>query len=350
MNTIWIDLDNSPHVPLFRPVIEELNKRGIKTIVTARDYAQTIKLLELWNIEHVTIGKHGGKRKVDKILNLFHRAWQLIRFIHDKNVDLALSHGSRTQLLAARILGMRRISMLDYEYAESFFDNVLSTKLLIPAYIPDSRLQGGNFSLHKIIRYNGFKEQLYLRSFVPDLTLRNQLAIDENKILVTLRPPAMLGHYHNILGEKIVLKILENLIDKPRVYILVVSRTKEDKELIDSRFPKKIRFLDRAVDGLQLIWNSDVFISGGGTMNREAALLGVPTYSVFTGKKPFLDEYLAQQGKLVFIDTSEKACGLVVQKRGIASDYKSSNESVLQHVIELVLQELHDNKRKALLN
>lgn len=350
MNTIWIDLDNSPHVPLFKPVIEEFNKMGIKTIVTARDYAQTIKLLELWNIEHIIIGQHGGKSKFRKILNLFHRAWQLIRFIHDKNVDLALSHGSRTQLLAARIFGMRSILMLDYEYTERFLFNLLATKLLIPTYIPDSRLRENNFSLHKVIRYNGFKEQLYLRSFVPDCTLRHQLAIDENKILVTLRPSAMLGNYHNILSEKIILKILENLIDEPEVYILVVSRTKEDKELINSRFPKKVRFLERAVDGLQLIWNSDVFISGGGTMNREAALLGVPTYSVFTGKKPYLDEYLAQQGKLVFIDTPEKACGLVVQKRPIVSDYKSSNEKVLQHVVELLLQELHYNEKKKLLS
>ncbi|HJX30957.1 MAG TPA: DUF354 domain-containing protein [Thermodesulfobacteriota bacterium] len=348
MNTIWIDLDNSPHVPLFRPVIEELNKRGIKTIVTARDYAQTIKLLELWNIEHEPIGKHGGKRKVDKILNLFHRAGQLIRFIHNKNVGLALSHGSRTQLLAARILGMRSILMLDYEYTERFLFNLLATKLLIPSYIPDARLQENNFSLHKVIRYNGFKEQLYLRSFVPDCTLRNQLAIEEEKILVTLRPSAMLGNYHNILSEKIILKLLENLVDNPNVYILVVYRTKEDKELINSSFPKKVRFLERAVDGLQLIWNSDVFISGGGTMNREAALLGVPTYSVFSGKKPYLDEYLAQQGKLVFIDTPEKACGLIAQKRHITSDYKSTNEKVLQHVVELLLQELHYNKRKNL--
>jgi len=341
-------LDNSPHVPLFRPVIKELNKRGIKTIVTARDYAQTIKLLELWGIEHVTIGKHGGKRKVGKILNLFSRAWQLIRFIHDKNVDLALSHGSRTQLLAARILGIPSILMLDYEYTERFLFNLLATKLLIPAYIPDARLRENNFSLRKVIRYNGFKEQLYLRSFVPDCTLRKQLAIDEDKILVTLRPSAMLGNYHNILSEKIILQILQNLIDKPEVYILVVSRTKEDNELIDSRFPKKIRFLERAVDGLQLIWNSDVFISGGGTMNREAALLGVPTYSVFTGKKPYLDEYLAQQGKLVFIDTPEKACGLVVQKRPITSDYTSSNEKVLHHVVELLLQEVQYKREGSL--
>ncbi|WAC07904.1 MAG: DUF354 domain-containing protein [Thermodesulfobacteriota bacterium] len=341
MNTIWIDLDNSPHVPLFKPVIEELNKMGIKTIVTARDYAQTIRLLELWNIKHIIIGQHGGKSKVRKIINLFHRAWQLIRFAHGKNINLALSHGSRTQLLASRILGIRSIVMLDYEFTERFLFNLLSTKLLIPTHIPDWRLRQNNFFLHKVIRYNGFKEQLYLKSFVPDCTLRNQLAIDEDKVLVTLRPSAMLGNYHNILSEKIILKILDTLIDKTEVYILVVSRTKEDKKLIEDRFSKKIRFLERAVDGLQLIWNSDVFISGGGTMSREAALLGVPTYSIFTGKKPYLDEYLAQQGKLVFIDTLEKACGLVVQKRHITLDYKSSNEKVLQQVVEMLLQELY---------
>ena len=81
---IWFDLDNSPHVPLFKPIFEELDKRKAAYIVTARDYAQTAELLEYWEISHTIIGAHAGKNKIKKILNLLGRAKELSKFI--KNI------------------------------------------------------------------------------------------------------------------------------------------------------------------------------------------------------------------------------------------------------------------------
>ena len=98
---IWFDLDNSPHVPLFVPVFKELNSRGEKFEVSARDFAQTLGLLKLWNIPHAAIGTHGGKSKTGKVLNLLKRSRQLKKFAAGKNFRLAVSHGSRTQLVAA---------------------------------------------------------------------------------------------------------------------------------------------------------------------------------------------------------------------------------------------------------
>ena len=334
---IWIDLDNSPHVPLFRPIIRELNGRNIETVITARDYAQTKKLLQLWDVPHLLIGKHGGRNKAKKVLNLLVRSNQLRSYVKDKSIDLALSHGSRTQLVAARQLGIPSILMLDYEYTERWIFNHFSNYLLIPKYIPDARLRLARIKTDKVLRYPGFKEQLYLNDFMPDSNLRKELGIDAEKILVTIRPPAMEGNYHDSLSDTILLKILERATANENVYPLIVSRTRQDREFLLEHFDGRIHFLEKAVDGLQLIWSSDVFISGGGSMNRESALLGVPTYSIFTARKPYLDEYLSEQGRLTFIDTMEKIELLKLSKREITGAFGSKNEGLVEKVVDKIL-------------
>ena len=337
MKTIWLDLDNSPHVPLFRPIISELEKRGINCIITARDFAQTENLLEFWGIPFQKIGRHGGRSKIRKIVNLFVRANQLKSFIKGTKVDLALSHGSRTQLVAAKYLGIRSILMLDYEYTESRIFNYLSNYLLMPKYIPDSRLKSVNINTKKTLRYPGFKEQLYLNDFSPEQGFREQLNISGKRIMVTIRPPAMTGNYHDSLSEEILLRILEKLLGIANVHVLVVNRSSEDRRFLQTHFKDKINFLEEVVDGLQLIWCSDIFISGGGSMNRESALLGVPTYSIFTGRKPYLDEYLQEQGKLTFIDELEKINLLDVSKRDIPGEFKGSNPGLVNKVVDIIL-------------
>ena len=334
---IWIDLDNSPHVPLFRPIIRELNARNIETVITARDYAQTKKLLDLWEIPHSLIGTHGGKNKLKKVMNLLVRANQLRNHVRDGSIDLAVSHGSRTQVVAARLLSIPSLLMLDYEYTETMIFNLLSSHFLIPEYIPDSRLREAGIDTGKVLRYPGFKEQLYLNDFVPDPGFRSELGVGAERILVTIRPPAMEGNYHDPLSDSILLEILRRAAGDERIHPLIVSRTGKDREFLEEHFGGRIHFLEKAVDGLQLIWNSDLFISGGGSMNRESALLGVPTYSIFTGRKPYLDEYLSEQGRLGFIDTMDKIDLLQLAKREITGTFEERNEGLVGKVVDIML-------------
>ncbi len=335
---IWFDLDNSPHVPLFRPVFAELTKRSVPFLVTARDFAQTKSLLELWNIEATIIGHHGGKNKIKKVLNLFQRSQELIHFASGKKISLAVSHGSRTQVVAARLLGIPSVLMLDYEYTERRIFNTLATTLLMPALIPDERLKEAGFNLKKVIRYDGFKEELYLSDFIPDPTFRKSLKIEEEKILITLRPPAVSGNYHDEASESLYLKCLEYFSSFENVHCLVVRRTSSDTlpHSLDGR--KNISFLSQAVDGLQLIWNSDIVLSGGGTMNRESALLGVPTYSIFTGKRPYLDEYLSERKKLHFITSTNEIENIPMVKRSIPNHYKAENTMLTSTVTNLLIE------------
>lgn len=335
---IWIDLDHTPHVPMFRPIIEELHRREIEVLVTARDFAQTVALLEMWDIPHVKMGRHGGSSKVGKVLNLFERSSQLIAQVRKHKIDLAVSHGSRTMLVACKMLGIPAVTMMDYEYTEVGIFNLLSKYLLIPKYIPDSRLAPNGFKMEKLKRYPGFKEELYLPYFKPDHSFRDSIGVPEGKTLVTIRPSAMYANYHDPLSEQILLKVIEKTLETPDAWPLIVSRIDKDKEFICSRFGDRVNFLEQAVDGLQLIWNSDVFISGGGTMNREAGLLGVPVYSIFTGRKPYLDEYLAEQGKLTFVDSLEKVDLIDIKARDHPSEFRCQNPDLVKEVVGQLLE------------
>jgi len=336
---IWFDLDNSPHVPLFRPIFAELRRRQQEHFITARDFAQTKDLLSLWQIPHTLVGRHGGKGKSSKIVNLLQRSGELTRLMRGQAIQLAVSHGSRTQLVAAARLGIPTLLMLDYEYTEARIFNALATHLLMPAAIPDRRLAQAGFKLHKVIRYRGFKEEIYLHDFTPEPAFRQKLGIDPQMVLVTLRPPSTVGNYHDDKSEKLFRTALEVFSRHAEVQCLVVNRTMAEQRLLGEAWRRRpnIRVLDQAVDGLQLLWASDVVVSGGGTMNREAALLGVPTYSIFTGRRPYLDEYLQEQGRLTFIEKAGEIANIPLQRRNRSAAFTPGNPDLPAEITEMIL-------------
>lgn len=313
---IWFDLDNSPHIPIFRPIFNQLKKYDEEYFITARDFAQTKELLNFWNIRHFIVGKHGGKNKIHKIFNLIHRSYQLRKIAKPYEFNLAVSHGSRTQLLCAHNLNIPAVWMLDYEYTETRLANRFASKILMPSYIPDSRLISAGFNLNKIIRYNGFKEELYLRNFQAEPDFRKKIGISEDQVLVVIRPPSMQANYHNPHSEKLLLDALKYFAMHDNTVCLIVCRTELDRKYIlnHTKTLNNIKFLNKSVDGLQLLFNADIAISGGGTMNRESALLGTKTYSIFMGRTPYLDEYLEAKGQLKFIKDSSEFWSITVER------------------------------------
>lgn len=334
---IWFDIDNSPHVPLFRPILKELDKRKVNYFITAREFAQTKELLRFWGIPFELIGEHGGKNKIKKILNLFERSFQLSKTLKKRRITLAVSHGSRTQLLTASKLGVPSVLMLDYEYTESRIFNYLASYLLMPIYIPDERLKEENFKLKKVIRYNGFKEELYLRDFTPDPNFRSEIDVPDEYILVVIRPPSMVGNYHESKSEMLLVETIKHFSKYDGVYCLIVNRTAAEREFIESKIDRSenVTFLKHTVDGLQLLFAADIAISGGGTMNREAALLGTKAYSIFTGRRPYLDEYLREQRRLAFIEDIKdlEAIEIVRDRKTFQYDYKKNLQSEICDIL-----------------
>ncbi|MGC2639258.1 MAG: DUF354 domain-containing protein [Acidobacteriaceae bacterium] len=314
VRTVWIDLDNSPHVPLFRPVIQELEKRGYKVVVTARDCFQVRELADLAGLDYRIIGRHYGKNRVAKVAGLGVRVLQLAPFILRARPALSVSHGSRALITLSALLGIRNLTISDYEHCDLRLTNWLGSEdkkwFMTPSVIPSAKYERRGMRSDHILNYPGIKEDVYVPFFVPDAKLQTELGFSPNDIVVTLRPPASEAHYHNPESEKLLTAVLDLLEQHPEVKTVLVPRTPKQEQELRSARPDlfasgRIIVPKRALDGLGLIWRSDLVISGGGTMNREAAALGVPVYSIFRGTLGAVDKHLAETGRLVMLESAQ---------------------------------------------
>ena len=331
---IWIDVDNSPHVPLFAPLIKFYRDAGVEVVLTARHHAQTLELLENAGFEGTfeIIGKHYGKNKFNKIRGLLVRAKQLISYIKKvgKNgtaIKVAVSHGSRSMVLAARWLKIPVITMYDYEFTETAIFNRFSDKVLVPGRIPDKTLDEISLPAAKRVKYEGLKEELYLnyfrpnRSFWRDFVERNGLDISNDRILVALRPPATTANYHNAESEILLNELLRYFLGNEQTFTVILPRTGEQKAEIEQLIKTlnldatRCFLIEKAVNGLDLAASVDLLVSGGGTMNREAVLLGTPVYSIFAGKQGALDAAMEKSGLLTFIRRPAEISKIKLEKK-----------------------------------
>jgi len=315
---IWIDLVNSPHVLFFLPIIERLQKEGHQVDVTYRDFAQTRALVEHFAIQGTLIGGHGGKSKLGKIYNLFSRTVSLIKYAKGKGFDLALSHNSYFQIVAAKCCGIKTVTSMDFEgQPANHLAFRTSDLVILPEFFPE--VAAKKFGARKIARYSGFKEDICLSDFVVDAeygkAVCSAFGINEAdlvKPVVVVRPPPTLALYHNddeSLFDKLLFKL--NELD---VIVLVLPRVDSQREIISKNF-KQFHFSDVSVNGLQLVAFADAVISGGGSMNREAACLNTPAFSIFSGEFPAVDAQLAELGKLTRLDSEESINSLSFNKK-----------------------------------
>ena len=305
---IWIDLDNTPHVPFFFPVIRELERRGFQVVLTARDAFQVCELADEKGIRYTKIGRHYGKNRFMKVFGLFWRAIQLFPFFMRERPDLAVSHGSRSQTLLCKPFGTATLLITDYEHGRVV--PLLYPKWLI---VPDSLRGQHHFPMKspRIRYYRGLKEDVYAPDFKPVLSLSEELGLTQDETIVTVRPPADEAHYHNPESDELLVGLMTRICESPGVRAVLLPRTKQQEAKFRADHPEwfkdgKTVVPSRAVDGLDLIWNSDLVVSGGGTMNREAAALGVPVYSIFRGETAAVDRRLEQEGRLILIKSIEE--------------------------------------------
>jgi uncharacterized protein len=337
-NVIWIDLDNSPHVLFFAPLMRELEARGHRIVVTARDCFQVCGLADLHGMRYLRIGKHYGKHNALKATGTIIRSLQLYRSIVRKKPRLALSHGSRSQLIASKLLGIQSVLIGDYEHAKGL--PFISPEVLI---VPELIFDNLNWHSKRIEKYPGIKEDVYVPDFVPDEKILNALGLDEEKVIVTIRPPATEAHYHNPESEALFTETVNFLGSKENVQMVVLPRNEKTQgDLVRSRWApwcreRKIIIPEKVVDGLNLIWHSDFVVSGGGTMNREAAALGVPVYSIFRGRIGAVDRYLANTGRLTLIESPQDVRDKILpvaRKKPRTTDRKK--RTTLLRIVDLI--------------
>jgi uncharacterized protein len=294
---VWVDLTASAHVLVFRPLIRLLRERGDEVEVTAREYAQTLQLLELHGLDADVIGRHGGRSRLGKLRAMQHRLRALRRWAKGREFDVALAHGSHELTMTARRLGIPSSTTFDYEFAwlQHQLGCRAATRVVVPDAIPAERLARYGARPPKLVQYPGLKEEYYLADFEPDRSVLTGL--DPRRVLVVLRPPPDVSLYHRH-SNPLFPQTVDFLGRHEEVQAVVLPRTEEQREFVRGLELPSLVIPARAVDAQSLIALSDLVVSAGGTMNREAAALGVPVWTTYGGRLGGVDEELIRQGRL----------------------------------------------------
>lgn len=336
---IWIDLANSPHVPFFRALINEFTSRGHQVEITARDFAQTVGLATKAGMLAHVIGGHGGGSITGKAGNLVGRGAALRKWARDRGFDLAVSHNSYAQIAAAAALGIRTVTLMDYEHQPAnHLAFRLASRVIVPRAFPAAELRKYGASLRKVKRYDGLKEDVYLAHFEPDpafVEILRKLGISGEDVLVVARPPAHEALYHRFENE-LFDHLLAHVNSRPHAKIILLPRTDAQRKEYEGRKLANMIMPAEVLDGSNLIAAADLIISAGGTMNREAAALGVPAASVFMGKWAAIDEELVRQGRLRKIATRDDIDALTIGKKPESRPQRApgTREEVVQLILE----------------
>jgi predicted glycosyltransferase len=297
---VWVDLTNSPHVLVLRPIVDVLRAQGHEVCVTARDFAQTLGLLERFGIDHTVVGRHRGGKLAAKGLGLLSRSTALARWGRGRRFDLALGHGSNDVTVAARLLRIPCSTMFDYEWAtvQHSVNCRLAQTVVVPEAIPPERLARYGAGASKIAAYEGLKEEYYLADFTPDAAVLDELGLDATRPIAVIRTPPAVSLYHRFDND-----VLGGVLARLRgTQTVVLPRTAQQRaELRDGGFVVP----ERAIDAQSLIALADLVVSAGGTMNREAVALGTPVWTTFQGRLGAVDERLIATGRLKVLERAE---------------------------------------------
>jgi predicted glycosyltransferase len=337
---IWIDLANSPHVPFFRSLASQFRRRDHEIVITARAFAETVALAEAAGFAPQVIGEHGGGKLSGKAGNLVQRAMALASWARGRSLDLAVSHNSYSQILAARALSLRTVTLMDYEHQPAnHLAFRLASRIIVPRAFPEAALSRFGASVTKVRRYDGIKEDVYLADFhsAPEFEGQlRELGIKASDVLVTVRPPASEALYHRFENE-LFEQLLDRLSATPSAKIVLLPRNDSQRKTYSARASSQLILPPGPIAGGNLIASSDLVVSAGGTMNREAAALGIPAASIYSGEWAAIDEELVKEGRLRRISTPEDVRDLPIQKKGLTSARRKVH--VAAEVADLILDD-----------
>ena len=298
---VWIDLTNSPHPLVMRPIVERLRSDGHEVSVTARDFAQTVELAQRLGLDATVIGRHRGGRVAAKARGLASRSFALARWARPRRFDLALGHGSNDVTAAAAALGIPCATMFDYEWA-TVQHNVncrLARVVVVPDAIPPARLARYG-ARGKVRAYPGLKEEYYLADFEPSDAVLHELGLDAREPIVVVRTPPVVSLYHRFEND-LFAGVLARVRGSQAVVLPRIASQREELMRLGGFIVP-----EHAIDAQSLIAHADLVISAGGTMNREAVALGTPVWTTFEGRLGAVDERLIAEGRMRRLERPEQ--------------------------------------------
>ena len=336
---IWIDLANAPHVRFFAPVERRLREDGHEILLTVRDHRETAVLArEVWpGVEPDSASSPDGRAA--KAVAIARRVAVLARRARRFRPDVAVSHNSYAQVVAARVIGVPAVTAMDYEHQPAnHIAFRLATRVVVPEVFPERALRRFGAAERKVRRYAGVKEELYLDGATPPAGERDRLGVPADAALAVLRLPPEGALYHRS-GNALAEHAVEALRGRGAT-VVVLARTSAQRDAWTARSGPGLVVPEPPVDTRSLLLEADLFVGAGGTMTREAAVLGVPTWSIFAGRPAAVDGWLRDQGRLELVESPEQLEALPfpngARREPLASDRADGPLAVLLAAINEV--------------
>jgi predicted glycosyltransferase len=299
---VWVDCTAAAHPLVLRPLIERFQARGDEVFVTAREYGQTIGILERLGIPYTAVGEHGGASRAGKARALAGRSRRLASLVWERRPQLALAHGSVDLAVVSSLFRIRSAQMQDYEFGglQRQLAFRAAKRVLVPDTIPPERMAKLGVKGQKLFAYPGLKEEYYLADFEPDPAVLGELGLDREKVLVVVRPPPETSEYH--APNDVYAASVRRLAGSPEAQAVIIPRTAEQGAAARALGAANLIVPEQAIDAQSLIAYADLVVSAGGTMNREAVALGTPVFTTFSGRMGGVDEALIAAGRLRVLD------------------------------------------------
>lgn len=330
---IWIDITNTPQVHFLLAIQRGLDQHGaFDYSITARDFSETLKLLEAkTDLPFQVIGGHYGKSMSGKALGLVKRFTNTYRAVD--HYDISLSCGSESAIWTSFIRRKISIAFGDNDLAKQWTYGRFVTKAIFPKSIPTEILTRQGISPKRLYQYHGFKEHVYLADFVPNSNFKQSLPFDE---YVVVRPENIQANYVQQNANASITPELLKQLSAAGENILYLPRYQHDRAFADGI--KNVFIPDQPINGLDACYFSRGVFTGAGTFAREAACLGVPSFSFFLGEKLLaVDRDLVHQNKMYFSRDPNDLCQKFYTSQRTEANLNEA-KAVRDEVIDVVLK------------
>ncbi|MCG3222575.1 MAG: DUF354 domain-containing protein [Candidatus Heimdallarchaeota archaeon] len=339
---IWFDAVTAKEPLLFDAVATELEKLGHEILFTCRDYDYVSSLFDLLKRDVKVLGKHGGGTLYGKLIAGNERIKLLAEYIHSlgKKPDIHISFACPESTRVAFGLGIPVINVNDSPHAKAV------GKLTVPLtqYLVYSSSIGKENWLklgaqeEQLYPYDGIDEVAWLTDFSPKEETLETLNLSKDDQFIVARPEESSAAYmldKQMVGQTLLDEILIEIFDEYEGKAIVFPRYESQKEFLLKKFGDRIIIPPKAMDTLSLYYFSDLCITGGATMSREAAALGTPSISYYPQPLEVL-EYISSIGIPLFNehtlqDAIARAKDLLINP---------VNKAVMRNQVQSILEKL----------
>jgi len=336
---IWIDILTPKQVLFLGALATRLERAGHGVFITTRSYREVNQLLKMKGYSAKVVGEHGGASVFKKLrANALRTAW-LAKLIKKTKPSMSISFSSPEAARVAFGLLIPHYCVSDspHAVAVSKLSIPLSERLFTPWIVPKGAWASYSISKNRIITYKAIDPAVWIKGLKPSDKVLEDLNLDKDKPIITVRPEETCAAYllnRDVAERSITEEVIQNLLRmNGDLQVVVVGRYGGDSVNRWRKLGKRVTSTMSVIDGPSLVAQSSLFVGAGGTMTAEAALLGVPTISIYPSKPTIVEKYLINAG-LVYRSLDPKRIVSVSAKMMVDEEFLKKCRSKSQRLLK----------------